>query len=96
MPACVVYRENGKLIVDSGIDVELLKMMERKYNFATKYIDGNQDWGSLINGRWTGIINQVLNNVSNLFAINSFFYKIQKFYRHPILGCAQCLRIWPD
>ena len=64
LPACVISRENGKLVAKSGLEIELLEMLKRKYNFSTNFIDGMQEWGVIINGSWTGIINQILNKVS--------------------------------
>ena len=47
----------------SGIEVELLNALKQFFNFQYDIMDCNQDWGSYINGTWTGVIGKVLYNV---------------------------------
>lgn len=46
-----------------AVDTELLKVLEQKYNFKSVLVDGRQDWGALVNGKWTGMVQQVRNGV---------------------------------
>ena len=41
-------------------------MLQRVYNFSADFVDANNIWGVEVNGRWIGIVGQVLYGVSIL------------------------------
>ena len=47
-----------------GIEVELLNALKQFFNFQYDIVDCNQQWGSYINGTWTGLTGQVFYNVN--------------------------------
>lgn len=48
----------------TSIEPELLKLLEKKFNFRSSFVDGGQKWGmQLSNGTWDGIVGQVLYKV---------------------------------
>ena len=49
----------------SGYEIEILKVLSGVFNFTYSFIDCHRDWGTLLaNGTWTGIIEQLHQNVS--------------------------------
>lgn len=47
------------------MDAELLKIMERHYNFTSHLIDERHNWGILLpNGTWTGSVGRVIKKVT--------------------------------
>ena len=54
------------------MELELLKLFEKKFNFHANLIDGKNDWGNLVNGSWNGIVGQVNNGASLLRHQQSF------------------------
>ncbi len=49
------------------MELELLKLLEKRYNFKTVFVDGYQQWGMKVNGTWTGVVGQVYYGVTTLF-----------------------------
>lgn len=63
-PYCDFTRnQNGSLTVHYGMETELLQTLAQKFNFRPSFVDGRQNWGSLLNGSWGGMMGQVLNYV---------------------------------
>ena len=46
------------------MELELLKLFEKHFNFHANLVDGKNDWGNVINGTWNGIVGQVANGAS--------------------------------
>ena len=56
----------GQLILTGGIEGQFLDALKSHFNFSYKVVDCNNNWGSNINGTWTGVIGQV-------------FYQVKKY-----------------
>ena len=44
----------------------MLKHLEHKFHFNANFIYGNQEWGALKNGLWTGSVAMLMNQVGSL------------------------------
>lgn len=42
----------------------LLKALEKRFNFNALLVDGQDKWGMLVNNQWTGMIGDVIDEVS--------------------------------
>ena len=47
-----------------GIEMELLNALKKFLNFQYDIVGCNNDWGTYINGTWTGLIGQIFYNVN--------------------------------
>ena len=63
-PYAYITHENGASILTGGIEFELLSALKEFFLFRYEIMDCNQDWGSYINGTWTGLIRKVSENVN--------------------------------
>lgn len=78
------------------MELELLKILQKRYNFRTYFIDGHQEWGVQVNGTWTGVVGQVLYEVIYCFYL--YTKNIVKFYYKHFLSrnhkwqCVQFLK----
>ena len=64
MPFCKISQnKNGTISAEYSMEIQILKILEVKYNFKSKLLDAKQMWGTLVNGTWNGMVAQILNNV---------------------------------
>ena len=81
------------MIIKYAMETEILKVLEAKYKFRANLINGNGGWGMLVNGKWTGVVGRVYNQVrsrapftvlymTELFII--FFYPLPDFRCCPL------------
>lgn len=47
--------------------MQLLNVLESKFQFKAKLIDAKGAWGIARYGRWTGVIGQILNRVNDFY-----------------------------
>ena len=65
IPFCDIHRkENGQIEAKFSVEIELLRLLEKYFNFRSHFIDSHQVWGNIENGTWTGNVGLVYNKVS--------------------------------
>lgn len=47
----------------SSVEVKMLNILAKKYNFDYQVIYANQSWGSFVDGVWLGSVGYVYNKV---------------------------------
>ena len=65
-PFCNLLRMNGKVYAKFSMEIELLRMLERQFNFSSNLVDGQDVWGAKVNNIWNGVVGQVYYGVSAL------------------------------
>lgn len=45
------------------MESELLKALEKRFNFTAHLVDGHDMWGMLVNNQWTGMLREVIDEV---------------------------------
>ena len=55
---------NRTTLFTGGIEFEFLNALKNYFEFNYHAIDCNSNWGSFINGTWTGVVGNVLYKVS--------------------------------
>ena len=62
--AILSRHSNGQISLYKSMESELLRALESIYNFTSVLVDGEDSWGMERNGRWVGMVGQVLYGVS--------------------------------
>ena len=50
------------------MELQLLSILEKRFQFRANLIDGHQQWGMQVNGTWTGVVGQVYNGVNYTYS----------------------------
>ena len=67
MPYCI-YRKasNGKYVGQYSVDLELLHILEKRFNFRSNLLHSNDNWAQIVNGSWTGVVGNIVNGISQI------------------------------
>ena len=52
------------------METEILKILQKRFNFGVNLIDGKGAWGMFLKGQWTGVVGRVYSKAS-VFSVSS-------------------------
>lgn len=52
-----------------SMEGEMLRALQKEYNFGTTLVDGHDVWGILVNQTWTGVVGDVYYDVRKRFFV---------------------------
>ena len=64
MPYCdISFSDGNYILMQNTVEVKMLYVLMKKFNFLSQVIYANQSWGAIENGVWVGSVGHLHNKV---------------------------------